>query len=659
MRTPSWASTIASSTSGTSVTQTGHPGPMMTFRSRGRTARSPNLAIACSWLPHTCITDTGLRPISAVTRASAADSACALAGSRNRSSLAPSVIWSSGIAPLFFLPPARGDLAAHVRRHHVVFGFLEEQLVQRQRLADLVGGDLADRKAHVIQDVVARHHRLVHDVQPRLAAHAEEVHGRGLSVHLDDPARNAQTHDPALLSVDGGLRGGRQLHLQAFAHQNRRRVQHLFLGLGVEHQAVRELDILRVSFRRRDLLELQQRSLDGPVLFQHQRQPDEQAERRHGVFVLTQEMRMHDGGEGPRRLADAPGSLRRFGELPVQRLMLGPHRCGDDHSGYRTARGGCLLRTWAHRKAYHSSRPLGARAEVERNSSAGFTWRQYSTARSTRNGTCGSRSSLVSTTVRACWNIFGYLTGLSSPSVTENSTTFALSPRSQLAGQTRLPTFSMNSRSVASRSIASSAVSICRASRWQAPAVMTAWTSRSVCRARRSASFWVCTSPVITLSTSSWPRSASVRSSRSVLPAPGDETRFSAGTCDASRRSRTCSASSSSLAMIRSRTSIVRTAIVHLQIREAQHRTGPAQDQRTRAPKRRLIQQRLQTELEVPDLYPGVVADLDADGAHRRECVRAEALLGHAADLERQAELMHAPEPPAVGPRDPTPPGGA
>src|SRR5574342_94726 len=198
MRTPSWASTIASSTSGTSVTQTGQPGPMMTLRSRGRMARSPNLAIACSWLPHTCITDTGLRPISAVTRASAADSACALAGSRNRSSLAPSVIWSSGIAALPLPVTGRGDLAPDVRGHDVAIGFLEEQLVQRQRLADLVGGDLADREADVIQDVVARRHRFVDDVEPRLAAHAEEVHGGGLPMHLDDPARNAQTHDPAL-----------------------------------------------------------------------------------------------------------------------------------------------------------------------------------------------------------------------------------------------------------------------------------------------------------------------------------------------------------------------------------------------------------------------------------------------------------------------------
>src|SRR5574338_94947 len=166
MRTPSWASTIASSTSGTSVTQTGHPGPMITFRSRGSTARKPNLAIDCSWLPHTCITDTGLRPISAVTRARAAERAFAWAGSRKRSSLAPSVVWSSGIAALPL--PGRGDLAAHVGGHHVALGLLQEQLVQRQRLADLMGGDLANREADVIQDVVTRRHGLVHDVEPRL-----------------------------------------------------------------------------------------------------------------------------------------------------------------------------------------------------------------------------------------------------------------------------------------------------------------------------------------------------------------------------------------------------------------------------------------------------------------------------------------------------------
>ena len=39
----------------------------------------------------------------------------------------------------------------------------------------------------------------------------------------------------------------------------------------------------------------------------------------------------------------------------------------------------------------------------------------------------------------------GYLSGLSAPSVTEMTTTLLCSPRSNSAGQTRLPTFSMNS----------------------------------------------------------------------------------------------------------------------------------------------------------------------------------------------------------------------
>src|ERR1051326_2542526 len=191
MRRPSCASTIASSTSGTSVTHTGHPGPMITLRLRGRMARRPNLAIACSWLPHTCMTETGARPISATTRSSAPASALALAGSRNRSSRAPSVSRVSGISALSPLT-AGGDLAADVRGHHVPLRLLEQQLVQRQRLLDLGRGNLADREADVVQDVVTRSHRLVDDVEARFASHAEEVHRPRLSVGGHPSAPYAQ-----------------------------------------------------------------------------------------------------------------------------------------------------------------------------------------------------------------------------------------------------------------------------------------------------------------------------------------------------------------------------------------------------------------------------------------------------------------------------------
>src|ERR1700733_3695619 len=43
----------------------------------------------------------------------------------------------------------------------------------------------------------------------------------------------------------------------------------------------------------------------------------------------------------------------------------------------------------------------------------------------------------------AARNMCGYFSGLSSPSVTERITTLARSPRSNIAGQTRFPTFSI------------------------------------------------------------------------------------------------------------------------------------------------------------------------------------------------------------------------
>src|SRR5512134_130020 len=244
------------------------------------------------------------------------------------------------------------------------------------------------------------------------------------------------------------------------------------------------------------------------------------------------------------------------------------------------------------------------------------------------------RSSLVSTRTEACRKALGYFTGLSSPSVTDSSAIFSSSPRSQEAGQTRLPTFSMNSRSVASRSTASSAVETWSASRWQAPLVTTAWTRRSVCRARRSASFWVCTSPVTTARRRVLPRSARVRSSSAVLPAPGDEIRLNAGTPARASRVRTPAASSSLRAMTRSRTSIVRTAIVDLQIADAQHVAGAPLDQRRRAGERRRPQQGLEAERQAAELDPGVVAHLETHRAQGRQRLEPQALLRDAADLE-------------------------
>ena len=87
MRTPCRASSTPSSTSGTSVTQTGHPGPMITSSAFGNVDRNPNFAMACSWLPQTCITATG-RSSCATSRCSVAAIERASTGSRNCSGVA-------------------------------------------------------------------------------------------------------------------------------------------------------------------------------------------------------------------------------------------------------------------------------------------------------------------------------------------------------------------------------------------------------------------------------------------------------------------------------------------------------------------------------------------------------------------------------------------
>ncbi len=88
----------------------------------------------------------------------------------------------------------------------------------------------------------------------------------------------------------------------------------------------------------------------------------------------------------------------------------------------------------------------------------------------------------------------GYLSGLSSPSVTESTTKRMLSPRSYDAGHTRLPTFSMKRKSRPSSAQPSSAVSTMAASRWHTVPVVICRTGAPL-RASRAASFSVARSP--------------------------------------------------------------------------------------------------------------------------------------------------------------------
>src|SRR5512139_939800 len=149
-----------------SVMHTGHPGPMITSRALGSTARKPNFAIACSWLPHTCMTATGAWSIWATVRSSAFTSAAARAGSRN----------FNCDRSISLAIPVLGrcvHLAADVGGHQVVRPRLSQQLlVQLERALDVLLGNAADREADVVEDVVAHPHRAVDEVEPDLAPDA-------------------------------------------------------------------------------------------------------------------------------------------------------------------------------------------------------------------------------------------------------------------------------------------------------------------------------------------------------------------------------------------------------------------------------------------------------------------------------------------------------
>ena len=117
----------------------------------------------------------------------------------------------------------------------------------------------------------------------------------------------------------------------------------------------------------------------------------------------------------------------------------------------------------------HASMPSPVRALTCIRATPGWTASRLRRKRSMSKSRCGSRSILLMTTSSQVRNMSGYLSGLSSPSVTEETITRASSPTRNSAGQTRLPTFSITSRSRSCSGISGSALRTMLASRWHSP----------------------------------------------------------------------------------------------------------------------------------------------------------------------------------------------
>src|SRR5690606_34874860 len=157
----------------------------------------------------------------------------------------------------------------------------------------------------------------------------------------------------------------------------------------------------------------------------------ERADRR-GVALHLDE---HPG----RIVADQPAERQPGGERVRERAEPDAlHHALDAEPG-ADGRHGRRVRS----QAYQAARPWPRVAETGRTSRPGFTCVASAVQRPASKSTWGSRSTLVSSIRSAARNICGYLSGLSAPSVTDMITTFARSPRSNSAGQTRLPTFSI------------------------------------------------------------------------------------------------------------------------------------------------------------------------------------------------------------------------
>src|SRR3954451_10472726 len=175
----------------------------------------------------------------------------------------------------------------------------------------------------------------------------------------------------------------------------------------------------------------------------------------------------------------------------------------------------------------HATIPSPVVTDRGRTRTWGFSERQCPANVSSRTSTYGSRSILLITTRSATENIYGYLSGLSSPSVTDATTTLAASPRSNSAGQTRLPPFSTKTRDPRAGRSSSSARASMSASRWQ-PAPVLIWTTGAPALRIRSASRRVSCSPSTTAIGRLDASSVIVRCSRDVLPEPGELMRLRA-----------------------------------------------------------------------------------------------------------------------------------
>src|SRR4051794_33646035 len=237
------------------------------------------------------------------------------------------------------------------------------------------------------------------------------------------------------------------------------------------------------------------------------------------------------------------GLVSLCGAVP---LVLPPTRPGQE-----AATGSGSRRPTARSQPYQAPSPSPARTETGSTAVRGFTARRCAVNRSTSKSTYGSRSVLVSTTRSAVANMCGYFSGFSSPSGVETTTTRTSSPRSNSAGQTRLPTFSTTTSAPAGGSSATSPRATIPASRWQ-PAPVFTCTARAPAARMRSASTVVSWSPSRTTIGRSACRSAIVRSSSVVFPDPGELMRLTMTAPRARRRARLSSARRAFLASTRS-----------------------------------------------------------------------------------------------------------
>jgi len=83
------------------------------------------------------------------------------------------------------------DLTRHIGSHQIGVIALQQLFVEAEGRRNVFGRNPSNRESDVVEHVVARGDRLIHDVEPHTALDTPKIDDRDEVVHFDDTSRYA------------------------------------------------------------------------------------------------------------------------------------------------------------------------------------------------------------------------------------------------------------------------------------------------------------------------------------------------------------------------------------------------------------------------------------------------------------------------------------